>query len=175
MSFIRPEAKAALWRWREVLAAACVACVGGSWIVGPGGLLAWLGWVLLLAAGALLVAGIQRGRFRGGSGGPGVVTVDEGQIAYFGPLTGGTVAASELERLVLDPTARPPHWILSQPGQPDLQIPVNAEGAEALFDVFAALPGLRTEAMLAELGKRSGHPVVIWENRATRPAQIRLH
>ncbi|TMV10291.1 hypothetical protein FGK63_04295 [Ruegeria sediminis] len=175
MSFVRPEAKAALWRWREVLAAVVVALLGVSWIGGPGGLLGWIGWVLVVVAAALAVVGVQRARFRTGAGGPGVVTVDEGQIAYMGPLTGGMVAAREMERLALDPTARPAHWILEQPGQPTLHIPVNAEGAEALFDVFATLPGLRTEQMLSELNGGAAHPVVIWERRPSRPPEARLH
>lgn len=175
MSFIRPEAKLALWRWREVLLAAGVAVLGVSWIGGPGGLLGWIGWVLVVAALALAIIGVQRARFRTGAGGPGVVSVDEGQITYLGPLTGGMVAAREIERLALDPTARPAHWILEQPGQPTLHIPVNAEGAEALFDVFASLPGMRTERMLAELNGASVHPVVIWERHPTRPPQAWLH
>ncbi len=175
MSFIRPEAKQALWRWREVLVAGFVLILGLSWISGPGGLLGWLGWVLVAVAVALAVIGVQRGRFRTGSGGQGVVTVDEGQINYFGPLDGGMVATREIERLALDPTSSPAHWVLEQPGQPLLHIPVNAEGAEALFDVFSALPGLKTEQMLAELNGGASHPVVIWERTPLRPAHLRLH
>ena len=37
----------------------------------------------------------------------GAVQVDEGQIAYFGPLTGGTVAVRDLQRLRLDGGAKP--------------------------------------------------------------------
>ena len=175
MSFIRPEAKLALWRWREVLVAGFVLILGLSWISGPGGLLGWLGWVLVLVSVALAMSGIQRARFRRGAGGPGVVTIDEGQITYLGPLDGGMVATREIERLALDPTSSPAHWILHQPGQPTLHIPVNAEGAEALFDVFSALPGLKTEQMLAELNGGAVHPVVIWEKRSMRPAHLRLH
>ncbi len=175
MSFFRPEAKLALWRWREVLVAGFVLILGLSWISGPGGLLAWLGWLLIVVSMALAVIGVQRARFRNGAGGPGVVTIDEGQITYLGPLDGGIVAAREIERLALDPTSQPAHWVLDQPGQPTLHIPVNAEGAEALFDVFSALPGLKTEQMLSELNGRAAHPVVIWERTPSRPAHHRLH
>ncbi|WP_170426936.1 hypothetical protein [Ruegeria arenilitoris] len=175
MSFIRPEAKLTLWRWREVLIAGAVLLVGLSWISGPGGLLGWLGWVLIAASAALAVIGVQRARFRTGAGGPGLVTIDEGQITYLGPLTGGIVATREIERLALDPTSSPAHWVLDQPGQPTLHIPVNAEGAEALFDVFSALPGLKTEQMLSELNGGGAHPVVIWERTPSRPAHLRLH
>ncbi|NOD84523.1 hypothetical protein [Ruegeria sp. HKCCD6119] len=175
MSFIRPEAKLALWRWREVLVAGFVLILGLSWINGPGGLLGWIGWLLVAVAIALAVIGVQRARFRTGTGGQGVVTVDEGQITYFGPLDGGIIATREIERLALDPTSTPAHWVLEQPGQAVLHIPVNAEGAEALFDVFSALPGLKTEHMLAELNGGSAHPVVIWERTSSRPPNLRLH
>ena len=132
-------------------------------------------WALGGVGLVVAVAGGQRLRGRLGAGGPGVVRVDGGQVAYFGPLTGGAVAASEVERLRLDHTAKPPHWVLEQPGQPPLAIPVNAEGHEALFDVFASLPGLRTERMLAELRKAGAHQVVIWERIPSRPTHQRLH
>ncbi|WP_397544638.1 hypothetical protein, partial [Roseovarius salis] len=164
----------ALWRWREVLAGGGTAALGLWWSLGTTGLLPWLGGVLVLAGAALVAAGVQRARFRGAAGGPGVVRVDEGQIAYFGPLTGGVIALSEMSTLALDRGARPPHWVLSQPGHDELRIPLNAEGAEALFDVFASLPGLRTERMLAEMHRDSAKPVVIWrqpDNDAARLAR----
>ncbi|KIC16476.1 MULTISPECIES: hypothetical protein [unclassified Leisingera] len=175
MSFIRPEARETLWQWREVLAAALMFLLGLKWAYSAAGFTAITGWALVATGLVAAVIGVQRMRFRRGSGGPGVVQVDEGQIAYFGPLNGGAVAASELERLALDHTSKPPHWLLEQPGQPPLAIPVNAEGYEALFDVFAALPGLKTERMLAELRRRGPHQVVIWERAASRPEHQRLH
>ena len=175
MSFIRPEARATLWRWRELLAAAVMLLVGLNWAFTGIGVTKASGWALVLCGLVIAVIGAQRLRFRLGAGGPGVVRVDEGQIAYFGPLTGGAVAASEMERLRLDHTARPPHWLLEQEGQAPLAIPVNAEGHEALFDVFAALPGLRTERMLSELRRGGAHQVVIWERAPSRPAHQRLH
>lgn len=174
MTFIRPEARAALWKWRELLIAAAVGLLGVNWVTGPGGLLVWIGWGVLACAALIAIIGIQRARFRSGSGGPGMVQVDEGQIAYFGPLTGGAIAVSELERLILDPTGKPRHWRLTQPGQPDLDIPINAEGAESLFDAFSALPGFNTHRMLGQLQNPGPHPVVIWERTPLRPTG-RLH
>jgi hypothetical protein len=93
--------------------------------------------------------------------------VDERRLTYWGPLSGGVMDMDDLLSLDLDPGARPAHWRLAgQEGT--LDVPVDAEGAEALFDLFAALPGLRVEAMLAALGRREGPPVALW--RATRPA-----
>ncbi|WP_136636966.1 hypothetical protein [Pseudooceanicola onchidii] len=170
---IRPELRAWIARWHEALIGLGVMALGLYWALTSWGLLAWLGWGLAALGPVMAFAGVQRGRFRTGSGGPGVVTVDEGQVAYFGPLTGGAVALSELTRLSLDGESAPPCWVLDQPGQPALQVPLNAEGADALFDVFAALPGIKTDRMLEEM-RRSDMPrrVVIWEKSRDR---MRLH
>ncbi|MEP1793026.1 hypothetical protein [Parasphingorhabdus sp.] len=173
--FFRPEAKEALWRWRELLVAAGLAVLGGWWITGPGGLLALLGGGLLVGALALALLGVQRARFRGDGGGVGAVQVDEGQIAYLGPLTGGVMALTAIERLSLDSTMKPAHWRLDSQEQGTLLIPVNAAGSDALFDAFSTLKGLRTERMLAELSGRSPHVVVIWERSPLRPAHTLLH
>ena len=65
--------------------------------------------------------------------------------------------------------------MLSQSGAPDLHIPVNAEGAEALFDAFAALPGLRTEHMLAQMQRLPAFPTVIWQKAPPVTPAFRLH
>lgn len=175
MSFMRAEARDTLWRLREVLAGAGVAALGAWWIAGPGGLLGWIGWVLVAAGLALVVIGAQRARFRVAGQGPGVVQVDEGRIVYFGPLTGGALAVAGIERLTWHPEARPPHWQIAGEDGAALMIPVNAEGAEALFDAFATLPGLKTERMLSVMRRARTHPVVVWERSPTRPALAPLH
>lgn len=172
---IRPEAKAQLLRWREVLVGAVVLMLGLWWLLGPGRLLVLPAFGLLVAGAGLIWVGMQRARFRAGEDGPGSVRVDEGQITYFGPLTGGAVALRELSRLTLDKTLFPAHWRLQQPGQPELLIPVNAEGAEALFDAFATLPGLRTERMLQALQGKDKHTIVIWQREASKIARLSLH
>ncbi|WP_238367997.1 hypothetical protein [Mesobacterium pallidum] len=174
MSFLRPEARAQLWRWREVLVALPVAVLGLNWVFARG-IMPWIGGLLLAVAAALVLAGLQRVRFRRGAGGAGVVQVVEGQISYFGPLSGGAVALSELSRVTLDPSGRPLHWQLTQPGQPRLDIPVNAEGAEALFDAFQHLPGLRTERMLRLLEMPPEAPVTIWQRTSAQIDVPRLH
>ena len=175
MSFIRPEAAAGLNRWREVLYGGAILLLGLSWIFGSRGLLYLLGYPVAILALGLIWVGIQRARFRTSSGGAGAVQVDEGQIAYFGPLTGGAAALADLERLTLVRSLKPAHWRLDTPQQESLLIPVNAAGSEALFDAFATLEGLQTERMLAELNSPGDQPVVIWERRSLRPDHVRLH
>jgi hypothetical protein len=175
MTFFRPEAKAAVWRWREVLFGVLVIVLGVWFVTGPGFLLAVPGYALVAAGGALMWIGVQRGRFRGKGDGAGAVQVDEGQVSYFGPLTGGSVALRELQSLTLDGTLFPPHWRLNQEGSPALLIPVNAAGSEALFDAFATLPGLKTERMLSTLKANPHQAVVIWQRGRLRPEGALLH
>lgn len=173
MSFVRPEVTAALSRWRGVLTGGVVALLGLWWILTSTGLLGWIGWPLAAIGAALAFTGLQRLRFASGRGGPGVVSITEGQVAYFGPLTGGVVALSELDRLEIDHSGKPAHWVLHQPGQPALSIPVTAENAEALFDIFAALPGLSMERLLARMRAGEAHVDVIW-HRGPLPARLTL-
>lgn len=160
---IRPEAQAALRRWREVLVGIALAVLALWWLANAVGILRWIAPAVLVGAGALIMVGVQKARFRSAGQGPGAVKVVEGQIAYFGPLTGGAVALSEITRLTLDSTQRPAHWVLEQPGAAPLHIPVNAAGAEALFDAFASLPGLRTERMLTQMNASPKGRLTIWE------------
>lgn len=172
MTFFRPEATAALWRWREVLIGVALAVLALWWLAGPGGLLGFVAPAVLVAAGALIMIGLQRGRFRGAGGGLGTVQVDEGQVTYFGPLTGGTVALREMSRLILDGAQRPAHWRLEQPDHAPVMIPVNADGADFLFDAFASLPGLKTENMLTQLRDAPTKPVLIWQREAPTLIQM---
>lgn len=173
-SFIRPEAAKALMRWREVLIG-CLAAMGGLYLSLTGiGVQQYFGLALTVGAALMIFAGIQRVRFRLGQGGPGIVKLDERQVSYFGPLEGGFVDLDELVELTLDPTSKPANWVLTQPGQQPLHIPTTAEGADALFDAFAALPELNTERMLAELERSPDQPVVIWQ-RPDTVQSVTLH
>lgn len=175
MSFLRPEVRLALWRWREVLTGGALALLGLWLTLRAGFLLDFFGLPMVIGGAALVWIGSQRARFRSSRGGPGAVEVDEGEVTYFGPLNGGTVALRELETLIIDGNMFPAHWRLEQRGQPPLLIPVNAAGAEALFDAFASLPGLRTERMLASLKANRHQAIVIWQRSERLPAGALLH
>lgn len=167
MQLLRPEVKDAIWRSREALIGAGVSMFGLYWAVTGMGIMQIVGTSLTIAGALLFFAGIQRARFRTGHGGAGVVHVVEGQVAYYGPYEGGTMAISELTKVELDPTTEPAsQWILHDPHSPPLRIPTNAEGADSLFDVFASLDGIETEKMLDELHGAPDRQVVIWQSRA---------
>lgn len=175
MSLLRSEAKAALWRWREAIIGLAVAALGLHWVVNLWGILNWMGYPVLLIGIALVVMGVQRGRFRTGGEAPGVVQIDEGRISYFGPLSGGIADLSDLSALAIDPGSRPPHWVLTRRGEPDLHIPLGASGADALFDAFAALPGIRTEHMLRQMQAGGTDRIVIWHRADMPRPPVRLH
>ena len=169
MSFIRPEAARWLHRWRETLAGGAAACLGAYGTVTETGALTIIGTVLTIGGALLFFAGVQRARFRRGAGGAGMVQVDEGQLTYFGPIEGGSAAVSDVMRLDLDPRdGKAGSWIVFHRGGDSLTIPVNATGAEALFDVFASLPGIETGDLLAKLNAEPGQQVVIWEREPKR-------
>lgn len=153
--FIRPDAVAAVMRWREVGLAAIVVAVG-VWI-------ALLGGYLLLPVGAGVAAlglglGLlawRRMRFANAGGAPGLVEVDEGQISYFGPNAGGSVAIPDLVEVRLAFVQGRRFWRLKQADGQALLVPVEASGAERLFDAFSALPGMDTQALVAAIAPKT--------------------
>ncbi len=148
---IRPEVLQVIFRGREVLWA--VAVIGaGLWLI-------WLGGYVLVPLGAatgLLGAGMallawRRLRFHQAVDAPGIVEVDEAQVGYLGPASGGFVSLAELVELRLITVQNRRLWRLKQADGQALLIPVEAEGADALFDAFASLPGMDTAALVAAL------------------------
>lgn len=186
---LRPTARAALWRWREVLAGLALAGLALAVALSTFGITRWIALAAALAGLALGWAALQRLRFgRGAAGrGRGVVQVDERRLTYWGPLAGGVVEMGELLRLDLDPRGRPAHWLLTGPGGAVLAVPVDALGADALLDLFAGLPGLGVERMIGALAEaragRGGAPVTLWRASGApaglpswdRPPPPRLH
>lgn len=148
---IRPGARAALWQGREVIAGGVLALIG-VWLIGLGGyLLVPLGAAVVLGGGGLGLLGLRRLRFGAMGDAPGVVTVDEAQIAYMGPQTGGFVSLADLAEIRLLRLGGRRVWRLKQGDGQALLVPLDASGAEGLFDAFAALPGLSSADLVAAL------------------------
>ncbi|MCX8509110.1 MAG: hypothetical protein ORN49_09580 [Rhodobacteraceae bacterium] len=154
MSFLRPEARAALRRWSEPALAFAIT-LGGLWLIRLGGyLLGPLGGALgLIGAGWTLLA-LRRARFERPVAAPGMVELDEGQVGYLGPSFGGYVSLRELVEVRMIRLQGRPHWRLKQADGQVLLIPAAASGAAALFDAFASLPGSDTAAFTAALDLR---------------------
>ena len=169
MEFFRPEAVAIITRWREALIAAGVGILG-LWIaLRPGPIVSGFGYALTAFGVILLILALRRIRFARAGDGPGVVTLDEGRIAYLGPYYGGTVAVQDLTRLALrrggDGAS---NWVLAHP-EGVLVIPTNAVGADVLFDAFTTLPGLNMAHLLRTLNAGGPGTVTLWSTQ-DRPA-----
>jgi hypothetical protein len=161
--FFRPEAVAVVTRWREVGVALAIAALG-LWIaLRPGGVIVTgFGYVLIALGAVALVPALRRARFVSGGQGPGVVQVDEGRITYMGPVTGGAMALDDLKVLSVrrDGDDRPA-WVLADASQL-LVIPVDAVGADALFDAFAALPDVKLDRLIAAVQSRTRGSQRVW-------------
>lgn len=169
MGLIRDEVKETLHRHREVMAAAAVGGVG-LWLIAQGGwLLVPLGAVLAGLAVLWAIWALRRLRFAQGVDAPGVVEIDEGQIGYLGPGLGGFVALPDLIELRLIRLRGKRVWRLKQSDGQALLIPVEAAGAERLYDAFAVLPGLDSQALLAALDSPRTEDHVIWRRDRTPP------
>lgn len=145
---IRAAVTTAAYRWRELIAAGAVG-VTGLWLV-------WLGGYLLVPVGIAVLAfgttwavtALRRLRFVQDIMAPGMVEVDEGQIGYLGPSLGGYVALPDLVELRLVTMQGRRLWRLKQADGQSLLIPVDAAGADRLFDAFGSLPGMDMAALV---------------------------
>lgn len=151
MTLIRPEITTGLRLWREPIYAGGLGLFG-LWIATFGGwLLVPLGTGIALLAVGWAVTAVRRLRFTADVGAPGMVEVDEGQVGYLGPAFGGYVALPDLVELRLLTMRGRRLWRLKQADGQALLIPVDAAGAERLYDAFASLPGMDTAALVAAL------------------------
>ncbi|MGL4234645.1 hypothetical protein [Tabrizicola sp.] len=155
MSFIRPELRDGAYRFREVIAGAGLALLG-AWLASGGGyFLLPLGLLMSGLGLGWAVLALRRLRFQQDGEAPGIVRVTEAQIAYFGPRVGGFIGLPELSELRLLTLRGRRIWRLKQGDGAMLHIPIEADGAEALFDAFAALPGMDSAALVAALGSQT--------------------
>lgn len=151
MSWVRPEVLAVFVRGREAIAALGVLAIG-VWLIWLGGyLLVPFGLAVFVFGAAWGLQALRRLRFAQNGDAPGVVEVDEAQIGYLGPGAGGFVGLPDLVELRLISLQGRRLWRLKQADGQALLVPVDAAGAERLFDAFASLPGMDTLALVSAL------------------------
>jgi hypothetical protein len=152
MSFVRAEVAEGLYRWREVIAAGGVVALGLWFLLQLGYVLPALGLLLIVVGLGWGAVAFRRLRFHQAGEAPGIVRVTEAQVAYMGPRIGGFVGLPDLTEIRLLSYRGRRVWKLRAATGEALHIPVEAEGADALFDAFAGLPGIDMAALVAALG-----------------------
>ncbi|MFD1882538.1 hypothetical protein [Paracoccus pacificus] len=142
--------RAELRPWAEPAGAACAA-LAGLWLFGLGGWFFWpIGAALTLLALGWLVVAWRRMVFRRDVAAPGLVEIDESRIRYFGARTlGGEMNLRDLAEIRVMTLDGRLYWRLRSLDAQAMLIPLDAAGAAALPDAFAALPG----ASLSELAR----------------------
>lgn len=168
MSFIRPEARSAIWRWRDTLAGAALIVLGLLGIRSGFSIYVGLGIAAFCLGVSLAFNGIRRARFPGRGGGAGLVEVKERQITYFGPHGGGAVDMDDLDRIQIRTTSDGPvapdlFWMFTTKSGELLSIPGQAEGVEALFDALSALDGVDYGAAIEAAGSTERKLFEIWQ------------
>ena len=174
MSLIRPEVAAALRRWREVLAGLVVALIGIWLITNRFGALYLIGWGLAVGGISMVIAGARHARFPAGSGGPGIVELDERQLTYFSPDAGGAVSLDDLSKIAIRTTDQGPFvsdmfWEWTDGSGQTLAIPSDAEGSEQIFDALSALSGVDYDAIMKASGEVTHNYFVIWRKPKRQP------
>ncbi len=155
MSFLRPEVAAHFYRYREAIAASVIVAAG-LWLMALGGyILLPLGVVIGGIGAVLTVTALRRARFSQTVSAPGIVELDEAQVGYLAPELGGFLSLDELVEIRLLILRGKRMWRLKQSDGQALLIPVDAAGADRLFDAFANLPGMDTAALVAALQTQS--------------------
>ena len=96
-----------------------------------------------------------------------MVEVTERQITYLSGFGGGAISVDRLRRIEIETTDAGPFasdffWLLLTWEGESLRIPGDAEGAEALFDAFAPLPGVDYEAVIRASGRTEAGRELVW-------------
>ena len=172
MSFFRPEAVATIRRWLEPgllgLLSAVVLWGGISRLLR--GELFGIGLTMMgaIVATMAVTAALRRlASNRGAGDGPGVVTVEEGRIAYMGPEEGGVVAVDALVSVEivtrwLGAEGRQVTWILADELGQRLSVPGSAVDTEQLFDALSILDGISYQAVVDSIFSPEDGRFTVW-------------
>ena len=171
MTFIRPELRETLWRWREVIAYAALVLFGVYLIGRSGGpLLIGLGIALAAIFTVQLVTAVLRLKLQKPIKATGVVEVKEREVGYLAPDGGAFVSLDDLTKLEIVTTDKGPvqddvFWVLTHLAGDPLLIPASAQGSDQLFDAFAALKGIDFETAVHAMSSTENARFLIWERR----------
>jgi hypothetical protein len=153
----------------EVLLSAAAALLGLFLFAdNASGSLFWavVGFAVMMLGLLNLRGAVLRLRLARGGDGPGVVLIDEGQIAYMGPEAGGITAIDAIDAIALAAGADGPVLRIAQRDGPPVAIPMAAQGADGLIDALAVLPGFDPAALArASAGRLDAAGIAVWTRR----------
>ncbi|MBY8977758.1 hypothetical protein KHP62_18235 [Rhodobacteraceae bacterium NNCM2] len=177
---LRPEAVSTVLRWAEPVVTGLATLWLGKvafsllWLGNPIGFLAAVGAALSATWCAVstfrnLLSGQGASQYPGG---PGIVSLDEGRIGYFGPHGGGFIAVDALVAVDLLSGKRRAReellWRFTDEAGEQLIVPNGAEGAEHLLDTLGVLPKLDYPKIIAAMFARGDAVYPIWRRDAAR-------
>lgn len=173
MSFIRPEVREGLWRWREALAGLAAILVGIALVSGTYGYLPMIGGVLVFIGFLVMGAGAVRASVKPRSGGAGLIELDEGRLTFLNPERGAIVDLPAVIRIEIITTSAGPveddlFWVFYEAGGQVARIPASAVGSERLFDALAGFPGADYRKVIAASGSTDDNVFVIWQKDRRR-------
>lgn len=172
----RPEVIFFFQRWGESLLWLCLTLLG-LWIASLGGMiLIPLGLLFAAASGGWALLALRRARFHHAPEASGLVEIIEGGLRYLHPTMGGEISLAELDELRLITLKGRKIWQLKDLSGRTILVPIEASGADALFDALGALTGLSTYRLLSvveEYSTKTNLPVVdlhqtlVWTRQGT--------
>lgn len=168
MSFIRAEAAASLRKYRSFILAGLIG-LAGVYILFTGHGTAYLAAVMFLLIAALAAHdGYKRLRFPAGTGGAGVVEVDERRISYLAAQGGKSMSLDDLSRVEIHRNSRGRiTWVFYSPGEM-FEVPGDAMGTDKLFDALVALPGVNYAQAEAASQGQGPDLFLIWQKDRTK-------
>ena len=168
MSFLRPEIKLWLYKWRECLISLIIAALG-LWIGFHGAskynlILQFSGYIIAIIGICIAIVAHRRLSFSQFPNGLGLVEIKERQIVYFDPTGGLAFSADNIISIEISiSNTFGPSWRLKTEDQSIINIPLNAFGNEKLFDIFLTLPGVESSHLINAANNPKSTPKKIWE------------
>ncbi|MGB1235497.1 MAG: hypothetical protein ACPG5U_07175 [Planktomarina sp.] len=168
MSFIRPQAAATLSKARPFILAGCMASFGIYIMLTTRGAGYLAAGVFILIAGLIAHDAYRRIMFPKGSGGVGLVEVDERRITYLSGGGGHSISIEDLTRVEAHRNGRGRVTWVFYSDEETLSVPANAMGNDKLFDAMVALPGLNHEQAQAAARGQGPDMFLVWQRDKRR-------
>lgn len=170
MSFIRPEIRDELWRWREVILLGLIITISAIMFLMGAGLIRVITIGLIVIGLAFLYPAIRQARATTKVVSVGVVEITERRIRYLGPEFGSEISANDLKMVQIESRDETDLsddviWIFTDLHGQSMSIPSGAQGARSLLGAVSSLPGADLDAVVRAMGYPHRTLFTIWEKQ----------